>query len=63
MSVDRPDLQIVLYRGQFRIGYADEHHADLDQRIGIVDIDPLAWDWEHASSRMASLPKRKMEYV
>ena len=51
ISVDRADLQICLYQGQFRIGYAEKRHEDLSERVGIIGVEPMAEDWEGAVRR------------
>ena len=59
----RSDLQVVLYRGQIRVGYADESHEDLYIRAGTLDVQPLPDNWLAAARLGGNLPQRQMESV
>ena len=62
LSTHRRDLQVVLYRGQIRIGYADERHDELDVRGGTIDVWPSADNWQTAALLAARLPLQELEY-
>lgn len=63
MVTYRDDLQVVLYRGQIRVGYADEPHGDLEVRAGTLDVQPLSDNWQAAIRLGSRLPVRQVESV
>jgi len=48
-TVNREDIQVVIYRGQLRIGSASEPHDDLEYRVGTQGLEPWADDLHRAA--------------
>lgn len=63
MTVTRDDIQVVLYRGQIRVGSADEHHEDLEIRAGTQGVELQADNWYRAAEMLSRFPIREREAV
>ena len=55
----RPDVQAVLYEGQIRIGYENEHHEELVNRAGTRGVEPWADDFLRAARFAAEMPRKE----
>ena len=59
LGLNREDIQVVIYLGQIRVGYADEPHVALDIRVGTLWTEPTPEEWQQAADVLnRTLPVR-----
>ena len=57
-EVRREDIQIVLYQGQLRVGYADQSHEDMGDRTGTRFAEPIHEEVVRAALMASALPRK-----